>query len=326
MLHLLNKSLNGRKSIDRRTNDRNGRREPSATTMINELDLASFPQFYQLNEDIRKLILSFIADAPLEDKVPGPIGSGGQPHHGYRPGSLMSSIPLVNSEFHQLSNLDYFWEPILRRQIRHKDNGILWIEGLCRLLPPNHPESIRRQQQQQQSTTTQSNVDDDTSNNRIITAVREHLQDQSLSYKQIYMKVLTTHIQFDAPIFIMPCHLRFGEAYGLHLFEPRYRIMIRDLMDQCANPEQASNGGKIQIGSRNGVQQPPLLIHACLGSRIAPGEHACIVQVVWCRTYEYGTADVRLLPVAWCRLDRIWVRPNAGHLFYAKAMRLPPSK
>ena len=48
--------------------------------MINELDLASFPQFNELSEEIRKLILSYIADAPLEDKVPGPLGSV-QDHH-----------------------------------------------------------------------------------------------------------------------------------------------------------------------------------------------------------------------------------------------------
>ena len=58
----------------------------------------------------------------------------------------MSSIPLVNKEFHSLSNLDYFWEPILRRQIRHKENGSLWKEGLCRLLPPNHALIVQQQQ------------------------------------------------------------------------------------------------------------------------------------------------------------------------------------
>jgi len=185
---------------------------------------------------------------------------------------------------------------------------MLWREALRQLLPPDYE------------------ILDEASPEEIIQAVREHLN-RALSYKALYKLVMTTHIQFDAPVFIMPCHLRIGEAYGLHLFEPRYRIMIRDLMNACENPEEASNGGQIRIRrSSDGVRRPPLLIHACLGSRLAPGEGACLVQVIWCNTYEYGTADVRLLPVAWCRLDRIWVRPNAGHLFYAKAMRLPSKK
>jgi hypothetical protein len=121
----------------------------------------------------------------------------------------------------------------------------------------------------------------------------------------------------------MPCHLEIGELYELHLFEPRYRVMVQDLITGCENPTEAGNGGKIRIGRQDGVLQPPYLIHACLG-RAAPGELACLAQLIWCHIYQNGAADVRLLPVAWVKLDRIWIRRNAGNLFCAKAWRLPP--
>lgn len=109
----------------------------------------------------------------------------------------------------------------------------------------------------------------------------------------------------------------------LHLFEPRYRIMMRDLMQGCLNPQQSSSGGRIIPGTRDGMITPPMLLHLHRGNRLAPGETAMLVQVVFCRMYEHGNADVRLLPVCEVRMSRIWVRPNAGHLFCARVSRLP---
>lgn len=290
MFHLLNKSLKGRR-------EKRESASSSATAMlINKLNLPFFPQFEQFDDDIRKLILTFVAEAPFEQKL-------GE----YQQGALTSTIPLVNKEFNRFAMLDYFWEPILSRQLVNSDHGVLWKEGLRRLLPSNQ------------------DVDDDElmNLNRTIQTINEQFGNTNLGCRDIYKKVLTSHIYFDAPVFMMPCLLQIGEIYGLNLFEPRYRLMVHELIMGCENPVEASNGGKIRIGRQNGVLTPPLLIHACLG-RVAPGELACLVQLVWCHTYERGTADVRLLPVAWVRLDRIWLRRNAHNLFYAKAWRLPP--
>lgn len=261
--------------------------------LINKLNLPSFPQFEQFDDDIRKLILSFVAEAPSERRL-------GE----YEQDSLTSTLPLVNKEFNRFAKMDYFWEPILKRQLSNKDHGMLWRDGLRRLLPLEH------------------GMDDEESLKRTVQVISEYFG-YHLGYREIYKKVLTSHIYFDAPIFLMPCQLQIGEIYGLHLFEPRYRLMVHELLMNCENPMEASNGGKIRIGRQDGILTPPLLIHACLG-RVAPGELACLVQLVWCHTYEGGTADVRLLPVAWVRFDQIWIRRNAHHLYYAKAWRLPP--
>jgi len=271
----------------------------SATAiLINKMNLPSFPQFEQFDDDIRKLILSFIAEAPFEERL-------GE----YQQAALTSSLPLVSKEFNRFAVLDYYWEPILRRQLAHRDHGILWREGLSRLLPLDHDIH-------------DADVDDAIPFLETIRDINEQFRNRG-GCRQIYRKVLTSHIYFDAPVFMMPCHLQIGEIYGLLFFEPRYRVMVHDLLMGCENPTEASSGGNIRFGRQRGVLTPPLFIHACLG-RAAPGELACLVQLVWCHTYEDGSADVRLLPVAWVKLDRIWIRRDAGNLFYAKAWRLPP--
>jgi hypothetical protein len=287
MLHLVNKSLRKRK-IETHTK----MASPSTAECI---ELPKFAQFAEFHEDICMIIISFIADGPYEQKLPGPIGCG------FRPAALTTSLPLVNKTFNSMSNMEFFWRPALLRQLENEDVQHLWKGGLSRLLPSDNP------------------IDDHID---LLEAVREHLG-ESITHKEIYKRVFTQHIKFEAPIFIMPCNVRIGEMYGLHLFEPRYRMMIQDLLDACANPEESRNGGKIRPGrTSDGVLQPPLLLHACLPQRMRPGELACLVQVVFCRMYDHGAADVQLLPMAWVRMDSIWVRPHYGHLFYAKATRI----
>lgn len=309
-----------------------------------------FPQFSELGLEIRQHILSFVATGPMEEMVV--VGVQQQhpqppPHGGYVPGTLTSIIPHINRECRQHAELNYFWEPAMKRQLLHPHHGSLWAEGLQRLLPLQEFMEYEQQKQASQRQEQQENDEDDDEEKeeqtseqqpsssqtlspcgerefQLLKTVRAHLPD--LSYKQLTQKILSQHIHFDAPMFVMPCHLRIGQRYGLHLFEPRYRIMMHDLMQGTADPQASSQGGPIRptiLEDNGGMVTPPLLIHANLGSRLAAGENACLVQVVQCQTYEQGEADVQLLPVAWVRLDRIWVRPNAGHLFYARATRLP---
>lgn len=260
-------------------------------------DAIVFDHFNEFHEDIVKLILSFVVDAPLEkweSNVHQPVETKS---------TLTHVIPYVCKTFYDFSRLESFWEPCLRRQLERTDNmKYHWIRGLKRLLPANF----------------QLDKNDD-----LVQVVLDRIEEKS--YKKIYKTVLNCHIRSTYPIFIMPSQIRLGEIYGLHLFEPRYRIMIRELLQSCGNPEEAGNGQEIVDGIKFvdgiSVNQPPYLIHACLGG-LGPGELACLVQLVWCSTYEYGTADVQLLPVAWVRLDEVWYRPNTGHLFYAKATRV----
>lgn len=250
-----------------------------------------FHSFPLLHEDLGKQILSFVAEAPLESST----AQGNE----YTQAPLTHILPFVNKAFREWSSLDVFWQPCLHRQLTRKDRARLhWQAGLRRLLPMNF---------------------DDDKDCDLLDEVVKHIGD--ISYKDFYKKVMTSHIRCDYPVFIMPCELQLGHLYGLHLFEPRYRFMVRSLLEKCCNPEEVSQGEIIKPACRDGVLQIPFLIHASLGTRLGPGELACLVQLLYCQTYEYGTADVQLMPIEWVRLDKLWVQPSSGHLFYAQVTR-----
>ena len=109
MYHLLNKSLKGRKQ------ERESASSSITAMLIKKLNLPSFPQFEQFDDNIRKLILSYVAEAHYENRLCV-----------YQQGELTYSLPLVSKEFNEWSTLDYYWEPTLRRHVAHKTHGILW--------------------------------------------------------------------------------------------------------------------------------------------------------------------------------------------------------
>ena len=173
----------------------------------------TFPKFKELNSELRRHIFSFLADAPLEDGTGRMAGS-----------SLTSTLPFVNKEFRNLSLRDDYWEPALRRRINDKSSGMIWKDGLRRFLPLDHeapPETERSRTAAEGSAARQVEASATVATTtpeipRIIQSVKSHLQAQErdISYRELYMKVATTHIQFDAPIFIMPYPCQLGEMYG----------------------------------------------------------------------------------------------------------------
>jgi hypothetical protein len=254
-----------------------------------------FPHFSELTDDICRIIISYVADAPHESEVRNMRVTR------YHPATMTSIFPYVNKTFQRLSDDDENWKAALLRQLANDERENVWKSGLRRMLPLDY------------------SVDDES---KLLNDVLSHLQG-SLSYKEIYKKIFTRHLKFDAPMFLMPCSVTLGEMYGLHLFEPRYRRMIRDLMDACEDPQAARNGEPIRPGvTHDGLLQPPLVIHFCLPQHLRKGAIAALVQVVWCRTYEQETADVQLMPISWVKIDDIWCRRDQGDLFYAHATRL----
>jgi hypothetical protein len=203
-----------------------------STMMIEQLDLPTFPQFNELNGELRQHILSFVAEAPLEGVTmiaPNATQQNNRSTAAAPAGAaLTTTLPLVNKEFRRWSAQDEYWEPALRRRINDKSCGTIWTDGLRRLLPLGF-EIPPPQPLSNNTTTTATTSSNTTSNNNnngdtttrqgtdIIQVVRTHLHErrQDLTHKELYKKVVTTHLQFDAPIFIMPYTCSIGEVYGV---------------------------------------------------------------------------------------------------------------
>jgi hypothetical protein len=274
-------------SADRRgtkSTNRPNKRKPSdcsrAMTAVVSEPRRYFGLFPYLSDDLKLTVLSYVADAPLE---------GMCNDKDYRLSTLTHTIPLVSRRFRDFSRTDLYWKQALIRQVTNEP--FLWRSGLLQIC-----------REDPRLTHSTNKVD--------LVEVASALQGKS--YKELYAQVLSEQVRFKGPVFFMPGQLQIGEPYGLHIFEPRYRLMIAEVM-QHQRPE-ARRGGK--------VHGDALFIHANR-SPLAPTSPAVLVQVQRCEVYPDGRADVVLVPVSHVWVEKLWVRPDSGHLYFAQCLRMP---
>lgn len=167
------------------------------------------------------------------------------------------------------------------------------------------------------------------------------------THQRIFRAVAQNHLRYQAPVFWMPSALRLGSPYGLHFFEPRYRLLIAEVM--APQPAGARRGEPVAalvpgllplppglrgtgtdvaairnlVGRHTSLLERhylPTFIHA----HQALHEHtpASIVQVLRCDIQPDGSADVLLNPVAYIWLEKIWERPGTGGLVEARGIRM----
>ena len=168
-------------------------------------------------------------------------------------------------------------------------------------------------------------------------------------YKGIYQQVFSRHLRFHERVFYMDSEMQIGEPYGLHLFEPRYRILISEVMSRF--PLNARRGGRIHP-ILPGLSPPPArgrimdddlkaitlhllkdneltienfrmptFIHAHQ-SPLRRNTPATIVQVQMCDISADGSADVVLKPLAYIWIDKVVERPFSGGLYEAVGIRM----
>ncbi len=177
---------------------------------------------------------------------------------------------------------------------------------------------------------------------------RHHIASSSGIYQCLYQTILNTHIRFQAPVFYMPTSVQLGSPYGLHFFEPRYRLLISECMRsypvsarrgeeiQPCVPGLSPSSNNITTVSQNAEVQSlldinedimkkhylPTFIHAHQ-SPLRRNTPACIVQVRHCIIQPDGSADVFLQPVSYIWIEEIWERPGTGSLYEARGVRMP---
>mmetsp|Transcript_25558 Transcript_25558/g.55877 ORF Transcript_25558/g.55877 Transcript_25558/m.55877 type:complete len:398 (+) Transcript_25558:333-1526(+) len=137
------------------------------------------------------------------------------------------------------------------------------------------------------------------------------------SCQRLFREVVSKHIRFTGPIFYMPGNVRIGEEFGLHFFEPRYRLLISEVM--APFPVNFRRGDPIQLDSR--VREFPKFIYGH-SPPLQPGAPACIVEVRQCLINPNGTADVFLCPTSYIWMEQLWERPNSGALYEGRGIRM----
>lgn len=253
------------------------------TSSAQNSSTASFHLFTDLHEDLKLAILSFVADAPFESMP-----------ENYPKSSLTHTLPLVSKQFRVFCEEQSYWKAAIERQFQKEP--FLWkraLHKICDIAPAS----------KEAGTATAPDL---------VEQAAQALQKPS--FKALYKKIVTDHIRFKGPVFFMGGQVQLGEPYALHFFEPRYRLLITEVMR--GQPESAKNGGRIP--------HPALFVHANRAP-LAPTTPATIVEIVQCQVYPDGRADVLLLPTAYVWIEKVWVRPNSGHLYYAQCLRMGQS-
>mmetsp|Transcript_24508 Transcript_24508/g.58238 ORF Transcript_24508/g.58238 Transcript_24508/m.58238 type:complete len:431 (+) Transcript_24508:100-1392(+) len=179
---------------------------------------------------------------------------------------------------------------------------------------------------------------------------RNHTSSASGIYQYLFQTILKRHIRFEGPVFAMSQSIRIGDAYGLHFFEPRYRLLISEVMRNY--PVSARRGEEIkpmlsgiypylegEPGLLKGADALKLSVLKLLEQESMLRKHhmptfihahrnlrrdspATIVQVRRCGIHPDGSADVLLEPVGYIYVDQVWERPGTGHLLEASGVRM----
>ena len=167
-------------------------------------------------------------------------------------------------------------------------------------------------------------------------------------YQRLYKSILSGHLRYQSVVFYMGSDIKLGRPYGLHLFEPRYRVLMAEVM--APYPVSARRGesippvlpglfppvrGQVMDGEMKGrllnlleengdtrlVHSFPTFIHAHQ-SPLRRNSPATIVEVVKAEIRPDGSADVILMPLGYIRLEEIWERPGTGGLIEARGIRM----
>lgn len=153
-----------------------------------------------------------------------------------------------------------------------------------------------------------------------------HMANPLGRYQCLFRSIVAQHLRYTAPVFFMPGPVRLGRDIGLHLFEPRYRLLVNEVMQSF--PVQARRGDVIEPREGMDVDQgmarkyrSPTFIYAHQAP-LAPTTPATIVEIRRCGVNVGGSADVILRTVSYVWIEKVFDRPGTGGLVEARCVRM----
>lgn len=139
-------------------------------------------------------------------------------------------------------------------------------------------------------------------------------------YKRTFQRVVEVYKPFITtfPLFVFsgrdPPVL--GELWNLHLLEPRYRLMVTEIMRPYYHLLSEGYGKK--DGPIDPSIRPRFLFSSGLSLPLVGGDPVFVVEIVRCKLKRNGTVRLSIMPILQTRTLSIQVRQNAFDLLDAK--------
>lgn len=238
---------------------------------------SQFPLFSDLPDSCQLLVISFVASAPLERifEVVDFDNSNSTEN-----GTLTGSLPRVCRKFREYCQAEPLWQACLERALT---GDKIWRDTVPRMAPAQLAAI--------------SPVSD------LISALRKHMNVSSS--QNLYQVMLNQHIRVRLPVFMMPMEFENEPhpRYQLHFFEPRYRIMMAELMRE---PRRDTSS--------------PVFLHI-VDMRGPRAKTGALVRVVECAFAQDGRCVAELERVGSVKLRKCWERPQSMGLYYGDGYR-----
>lgn len=272
-----------------------------------------------LNDDLLTLILSFCATAPLQDTMQQSLQVDLTRFHRisdwirnplsfvYQPGTstLTHQLPLVCRRLRDICyNSDLLWNDSLAKTmlIEKWDIGSLLKEWNCADLVSQAPDVATTE------------VGDVTQKLEIICrelsspARNVKRPDSSMSIARfLYIKLWRRATQTLPALFMRTRLLDLGETINLHLFEPRYQLMIAELVEGRLSEE---------LDGSSDLKWPyPKFLFVPIQRRESPTA-AFVTVVKHCRINQGGSADISIMPIQIKNIVSRRIRPNSRGIHY----------
>mmetsp|Transcript_11031 Transcript_11031/g.20615 ORF Transcript_11031/g.20615 Transcript_11031/m.20615 type:complete len:352 (+) Transcript_11031:150-1205(+) len=282
-------------------------------------NLKTFHQFSYLGEDIAVVILSYLSEAPFEvkDTVKSP---------------LTHVLPLVNQQFYEICKLDTIWLASLQRlTYRNPDlckdafkklfnagkTNPKWSvfyreaidkDGFMLANKVHNMDYFDKEEIYQLVSNIYDAVSCHDTTDKTPPSSSSQRHGQSLlpsnsidSARSMYFTVLKDVAYITLPVFHMRCPTVQREMYmNLTLFEPRYRMLVREAME----------GRKaFEFQGRLLTEPRPRFLFAHTRN-LENGCSAFLVEIQRCRMLEGGRARIMIQPIKKVKLDSIFPRPN----------------
>lgn len=250
----------------------------------------AFGLFAYLSDDLKHHIISFVADAPLEEMP-----------ENYPTSALTHYLPAVSKKFNRLSKHDFFWRKAIARQTAREP--FLWRKALFSISQKGKtPKSVVFQRRH-------ADRFDGTDEELIVLA---HSAMGKPSYKSIYQNVVSNHLRFKGPVLCMPGQIQLGHPYEINSDEKLFYAATERIMS--GHPREAREGGPIDSDA--------IFVHANRGP-LARSTPAVLVQVLRCEFFhEEKRAHVVLLPFAHVWLEKLWLCPKTRDVIYTQALKM----